>query len=140
MDSIFQTRKKHRLDKETYIEALECLELLGISSKANDKPDDMSSGQQKLMEIGRALISKPDLLLLDEPCAGLTESETAQFAEMMKKIRSTGISILLIEHHMNLVMDVSDWITVIDHGQKIAEGKPQDVASNPIVRTAYLGE
>ena len=72
--------------------------------------------------------------------AGLTESETAQFAEMMKKIRSTGISILLIEHHMNLVMDVSDWITVIDHGQKIAEGKPQDVASNPIVRTAYLGE
>ena len=140
LDSIFQTRKKHRLDRETYVEALECLELLGIAGKANDKPDDMSSGQQKLMEIGRALIAKPDLLLLDEPCAGLTESETAQFAEMMKRIRSTGISILLIEHHMNLVMDVSDWITVIDHGQKIAEGKPQDVANDAIVRTAYLGE
>lgn len=140
LSAIFQTPKKHRLDKETYAEALECLELLGIADKANDRPDDMSSGQQKLMEIGRALIAKPDLLLLDEPCAGLTESETVQFAEMMKKIRSTGISILLIEHHMNLVMDVSDWITVIDHGQKIAEGTPQEVAKSPTVRTAYLGE
>lgn len=140
LTSLLQTPKKHRLDRETYIEALECLELLGIAEKVNDKPDDMSAGQQKLMEIGRALIAKPDLLILDEACAGLTESEVAQFAEMMKKIRNTGISILLIEHHMNLVMNVSDWITVIDHGLKIAEGKPEDVAKSPVVRTAYLGE
>lgn len=138
--ALFQTGKKRRLDREAYIEAQECLQLLGIGDKSNDAPDSMSAGQQKLMEIGRALIAKPDLLLLDEPCAGLTESETEQFAEMMKKIRSTGISILLIEHHMNLVMDVSDWITVIDHGMKIAEGKPEQVSSNPAVRTAYLGE
>ena len=137
--ALFQTGKKRRLDREAYVEAQECLQLLGIGDKSNDAPDSMSAGQQKLMEIGRALIAKPDLLLLDEPCAGLTESETVQFADMMKKIRSTGISILLIEHHMNLVMEVSDWITVIDHGIKIAEGKPEQVSKDPVVRAAYLG-
>lgn len=139
-DALFNTPKKRRLDRAAYVEAQECLELLGIGDKANESPDSMSAGQQKLMEIGRALIAKPDLLLLDEPCAGLTESETAQFADMMKRIRSTGISILLIEHHMSLVMEVSDWITVIDHGQKIAEGRPDQVSADPVVRTAYLGE
>jgi ABC-type branched-subunit amino acid transport system ATPase component len=138
--ALFQTGKQQRLDREAYFEAQECLNLLGIGDKSNDIPDSMSAGQQKLMEIGRALIAKPDLLLLDEPCAGLTDSETEQFAEMMKKIRNTGISILLIEHHMNLVMDVSDWITVIDHGVKIAEGIPEKVSKEPVVRTAYLGE
>ena len=138
--ALFQTRKQRRLDSEAYIEAQECLQLLGIGDKSNAEPDSMSAGQQKLMEIGRALIAKPDLLLLDEPCAGLTESETEQFAVMMKKIRNTGISILLIEHHMNLVMNVSDWITVIDHGVKIAEGRPEAVSKEPVVRKAYLGE
>ena len=138
--ALFQTGKKHRMDREAYIEAQECLQLLGIGDKSNDMPDSMSAGQQKLMEIGRALIAKPDLLLLDEPCAGLTDSETEQFAEMMKKIRNTGISILLIEHHMNLVMDVSDWVTVIDYGVKIAEGTPEKVSKEPAVRKAYLGE
>lgn len=138
--ALFQTGKKHRLDREAYIEAQECLQLLGIGDKSNDMPDNLSAGQQKLLEIGRALIAKPDLLLLDEPCAGLTEVETEQFAELMKKIRNTGISILLIEHHMNLVMEVSDWITVIDHGVKIAEGTPEKVSKEKAVRTAYLGE
>ncbi|MDR7855332.1 branched-chain amino acid ABC transporter ATP-binding protein/permease [Tissierella sp.] len=138
--ALFQTGKKHRLDREAYADAQECLQLLGIEDKANESPDSMSAGQQKLMEIGRALVAKPDLLLLDEPCAGLTEVETEQFAEMIKKIRNTGISILLIEHHMNLVMEVSDWITVIDHGVKIAEGTPEKVSKEPVVRTAYLGE
>jgi ABC-type branched-subunit amino acid transport system ATPase component/ABC-type branched-subunit amino acid transport system permease subunit len=138
-DALFKTKKKRECDKQIYKEALECLTLLGIADKADETPDSMSSGQQKLMEIGRALIAKPDLLLLDEPCAGLTESETAQFADIMKRIRETGISILLIEHHMNLVMDVSDWITVIDHGMKISEGTPAAVAADPVVRKAYLG-
>ena len=138
--ALFQTGKKHRMDREAYIEAQECLQLLGIGDKTNDLPDSMSAGQQKLMEIGRALIAKPDLLLLDEPCAGLTDSETEQFAEMIKNIRNTGISILLIEHHMNVVMDVSDWVTVIDHGVKIAEGLPEKVSKEPVVRKAYLGE
>ena len=100
----------------------------------------MSSGQQKLLEICRALVVKPKLLILDEPCAGLTESETEQFSVIMKKIKETGISILFIEHHMSIVMGVSDMITVIDHGVKIAEGPPEEIANDPIVRKAYLGE
>jgi len=138
--ALFQTRKKRRMDREAYLEAHECLQLLGIADKANDIPESLSAGQQKLLEIGRALIAKPDLLLLDEPCAGLTDSETEQFADLIRKIRDQGISILLIEHHMNLVMEVSDRITVIDHGVKIAEGTPEQVANDPVVRRAYLGE
>ena len=140
MHSLLQTRKMRKREREIYVSAQECLKLLGLEDKSNDSPDSLSAGQQKLLEIGRALIAKPDLLLLDEPCAGLTDTETELFAVMMKKIRDTGISILLIEHHMNLVMDVSDWITVIDHGIKIAEGDPDHVSQDPAVRTAYLGQ
>ena len=86
------------------------------------------------------MVVKPKLLILDEPCAGLTESETEQFSVIMKKIKETGISILFIEHHMSIVMGVSDMITVIDHGVKIAEGPPAEIAENPVVRKAYLGE
>ena len=95
---------------------------------------------KKQLELCRALVVKPKLLVLDEPCAGLTETETEQFAHIMKKIRETGISMLLVEHHMSLIMDVSDYITVIDHGTKIAEGLPAEIAANPIVRKSYLGE
>ena len=79
-------------------------------------------------------------MILDEPCAGLTETETGQFAEVMRKIRDTGISILLVEHHMSLIMNVSDYITVIDHGTKIAEGIPSEIMNEPVVRRSYLGE
>ena len=139
-DALFQTKKKHKIDKENYLEAMECLELIGLGDKADEKPDNLSSGQQKLLELCRALVVKPKLLVLDEPCAGLTETETEQFAHIMKKIRETGISMLLVEHHMSLIMDVSDYITVIDHGTKIAEGLPAEIAANPIVRKSYLGE
>lgn len=138
--AIFRGRKMKEVDRENYIEAQECLELIGLGDKANEMPQNLSSGQQKLLEICRALVVKPKLLILDEPCAGLTESETEQFAVIMEKIKETGISILFIEHHMSIVMGVSDMITVIDHGVKIAEGKPKEIAENPHVRKAYLGE
>jgi ABC-type branched-subunit amino acid transport system ATPase component/ABC-type branched-subunit amino acid transport system permease subunit len=138
--AIFSTRKKRAADKDNYIEAQECLELIGLGDKSDEKPANLSSGQQKLLEICRALVVKPQLLVLDEPCAGLTEAETEQFSVLMQKIRETGISMLLIEHHMSLVMGVSDYITVIDHGTKISEGTPAYVSKDPIVLKAYLGQ
>ena len=138
--AIFHTKKLRQIDEANYIEAQECLNLIGLGDKANELPQNLSSGQQKLLEICRALVVKPSLLILDEPCAGLTESETEQFSVIMKKIKETGISILFIEHHMSIVMGVSDMITVIDHGVKIAEGPPAEIAENPLVRKAYLGE
>jgi len=138
--ALFSTKKRKKTDKESYLEAQECLENLGLGTKSNEFPGNMSAGQQKLLEIARAFVAKPELLILDEPCAGLTETETAEFATLMKEIRKTGISILLIEHHMSLVMDVSDYITVIDHGTKIGEGTPAVVSADPVVRKAYLGE
>ena len=139
-DAVFVTPLKRRIDRENYKDAVECLNLIGLGDKLNDKPDSLSSGQQKLLELCRALVVKPKFMVLDEPCAGLTETETEQFAMIMKKIRDTGISMLLVEHHMNLIMDVSDYITVIDHGKKIAEGLPKDVIHDPVVRMSYLGE
>lgn len=138
--ALLSSKKRKRIDRQNYLEAQDCLENLGLGARANEFPGNMSAGQQKLLEIARAFVAKPDLLILDEPCAGLTETETAEFAVLMKEIRKTGISILLIEHHMSLVMDVSDYITVIDHGTKIGEGTPEVVAADPIVRKAYLGE
>lgn len=138
--AILHGKKLREIDEANYIEAQECLNLIGLGDKANELPQNLSSGQQKLLEICRALVVKPKLLILDEPCAGLTESETEQFSVIMKKIKETGISILFIEHHMSIVMGVSDMITVIDHGVKIAEGPPAEIAENPIVRKAYLGE
>jgi branched-chain amino acid transport system permease protein len=138
--AIFQTKKKRKADHDNYIEAQECLELIGLGDKTNEMPANLSSGQQKLLEICRALVVKPQLLILDEPCAGLTETETEQFSALMRKIRETGISMLLIEHHMKLVMGVSDYITVIDHGTKISEGTPEYVSKDPVVLKAYLGQ
>ena len=138
--AIFHSKKLREVDHENYVEAQECLNLIGLGDKANEMPQNLSAGQQKLLEICRALVVKPKLLILDEPCAGLTESETEQFSVIMQKIKETGISILFIEHHMSIVMGVSDMITVIDHGIKIAEGVPKDIAADPVVRKAYLGE
>lgn len=139
-DALLSTGKRRKTDRESYLEAQECLENLGLGTKSNEFPGNMSAGQQKLLEIARAFVAKPELLVLDEPCAGLTESETLEFAHLIKEIRKTGISILLIEHHMSLVMDVSDYITVIDHGTKIGEGTPKVVSADPVVRKAYLGD
>ncbi|MCL6611436.1 MAG: branched-chain amino acid ABC transporter ATP-binding protein/permease [Peptococcaceae bacterium] len=138
--AIFHSRKKRKEEKEAYLEAYDCLKLIGLESKSNFDPGSLSTGQQKLVEIARALCEKPKLMVLDEPCAGLNETEIAELSEIIKKIRDVGITVLMIEHHMSIVMGISDYITVIDYGKKIAEGTTAEVSVDPVVRKAYLGE
>ncbi len=140
LGALFRTRKMRREERASYEAAMDYLRVIGLGEKLNDAPGSLSSGQQKLLELARALCMKPELLVLDEPCAGLTETETEQFSGLITKIRNAGISVLLIEHHMSLVMEISDYITVLDYGKEIAEGTPEMIAPNPEVRRAYLGE
>ncbi|HWQ77615.1 MAG TPA: branched-chain amino acid ABC transporter ATP-binding protein/permease, partial [Anaerovoracaceae bacterium] len=107
-DAIFHSRKKRKEEKETYLEAYDCLNLIGLGEKSNFDPGSLSAGQQKLLEIARALCEKPRLMVLDEPCAGLNETEVAELSEIIKKIKDVGITVLMIEHHMSIVMGISD--------------------------------
>jgi len=138
--AIFHSLKKRKEEREAYLEAYDCLKLIGLEDKADFDPGSLSAGQQKLLEIARALCEKPKIMVLDEPCAGLNETEVAELSEIIKKIRDVGITVLMIEHHMSIVMGISDYITVIDYGKKIAEGTPAQVSVDPAVRKAYLGE
>jgi len=140
LGAIFRSKRMKQEEQASFEEALDYLRVIGLEDKINIEPDNLSSGQQKLLELARALCMKPELLVLDEPCAGLTETETQEFSDLIQKIRNAGISVLLIEHHMSLVMEISDYITVLDYGKKIAEGTPAEVSVNPVVRKAYLGE
>jgi branched-chain amino acid transport system ATP-binding protein len=119
-------------------------ELLYVGLKeslANDMSSNLSYGDQRRVEIARALASNPKLLLLDEPTAGMNPEESARLTAFMRKLRhERGLAILLIEHDMKVVMDVSERITVLDHGEKIAEGNPEEIRGNPRVVEAYLGK
>jgi branched-chain amino acid transport system permease protein len=117
----------------------EVLRFFDLETKAHRLASSLSFGEQKRIEMARALVSRPILLLLDEPVAGLNMTETARMAELIKDIRSQGISVLLVEHDMNLVMGISDKIVVLNYGRKIAEGHPQDIQNNGQVVAAYLG-
>ncbi|PIE68060.1 MAG: ABC transporter ATP-binding protein [Deltaproteobacteria bacterium] len=118
---------------------MEILELCGLADKAHTVAQNLSYGEGRLLEIAIALAVKPDVLLLDEPAAGLNPSETQEMIALIKKIRDVGNTVLLVEHDMSLVMSISDHIEVINFGKKIASGSPDEIAANPEVIEAYLG-
>ena len=116
------------------------LEWLDLADKLDKDVSELSFGEQRSVELARALAPDPQMLLLDEPAAGLNMHETVELADRIQEIREKGMTVLLVEHDMGLVMDISDEIMVLNFGSKIAEGKPSDIQNNPEVIRIYLGE
>jgi branched-chain amino acid transport system ATP-binding protein len=128
-----------RQEKETISSAEEILDFLGLSKKARLRANELPYGEQRLLEIARALATHPILLLLDEPAAGLNSKETEILAAKILEIKKSGVTVFLVEHDMNLVMTISDHITVLNYGQILATGTPLEIRNHPEVIKSYLG-
>ena len=139
LGSALRLPSARREEEDIYLDAMRYLNLVGLGSKAGQKAGSLPFGQQRLLAIARALATEPTVILLDEPGAGLNRLEKNDLADLVRRIQQIGLTIILVEHDMELVMRLADWVIVLDHGKRLAQGRPQDVRRNKAVIAAYLG-
>ena len=135
-----QSQAATRMTLEDMLPACEVLDSIGMYHLRNETVDNLAYGRQKVCELGRALMTTPQLILLDEPAAGMNPSERREFVDILRKVYDSGIDLFLIEHNMDVVMNLSHRITVLNFGCKIAEGTPEEIQHDPQVVKAYLGD
>lgn len=136
---LFGTPFEHKREKELFEKAAELANFLGLGDKKNEVARNLSHGHQRALEVAIALAGDPELLLLDEPVAGMSSEETQEMMSLIRSVRERGVTILLVEHDMKMVMDICTKIYVLNFGKKLAQGNPQQICANPEVVAAYLG-